>query len=283
MGTIKIHVLHCGRVHTSPYLPYDTDNAGKLKVAGIGVPEKDWIWMPVSAYYIEHPKGKILVDTGWNRRMSPDGVPDKKAQIEEMGYLLYTMNQGFVEKGQAVDEQLKRLGVQSSDLDYVILTHLDCDHVCGLHQVADAKHIMVSETEMEFVKKFSITNKIRFRKQWWEGVPMELFPWNGGEGPFRRSFDLFGDGSVQLINIPGHTEGLVAVKITAEDGKYVLIDSDGAYGSKSWEEMILPGIADNRRKQLESLRWIREMSMSDNCVESLANHDVDVQPHVIEL
>lgn len=60
MRTIKIHVLHCGRVHTSPYLPYDTDNAGKLKVAGIGVPEKDWIWMPVSAYYIEIPKVRFL-------------------------------------------------------------------------------------------------------------------------------------------------------------------------------------------------------------------------------
>lgn len=39
METIKIHVLHCGEVHTSPYLPFDTDNAGMLKVAGIGVPK----------------------------------------------------------------------------------------------------------------------------------------------------------------------------------------------------------------------------------------------------
>lgn len=47
--------------------------------------------------------------------------------------------------------------------------------------------------------------------------------------------------------------------------------------------MILPGIADNRRKQLASLQWIREMSLNDDCVESLANHDVEVQPHIIEL
>lgn len=283
METIKIHVLHCGRVHTSPYLPFDTDNASLLKVAGIGVPAEDWVWMPVSAYYIEHPKGKILVDTGWSRRMSPKGVLDKEAQIAELGRLLYSLNQGYVAPGKAIDEQLKELGVQTSDLDYVVLTHLDCDHVCGLHQVADAKHILVSEAEMKFVKQFSLTNMVRFRKQWWEGVPLELFPWNGAEGPFRRSFDLFGDGSVQLINIPGHTEGLVAVKITNHDGKYILIDSDGAYGSKSWKEMILPGIAANRKQQLASLQWIREMSMIDDCIESLANHDVDVHPHLIEL
>ena len=95
METIEVHVLHCGRVHTSPSLPFDTDNAGVLKVAGIGVPRKDWVWMPVSAYYIEHPKAKILVDSGWSRRISPAGVIDKKAQIAELGRVLYSVNQGY--------------------------------------------------------------------------------------------------------------------------------------------------------------------------------------------
>ena len=283
MDSIKIHVLHCGRVHTSPYLPFDTDNAGMLKVAGIGVPKKNWVWMPVSAYFIEHPKAKILIDTGWSRRISPEGVPDRKAQIAELGRVLYSMNQGHLPTGDAVDEQLRVLGVNTSDLDYVVITHLDCDHVCGVHQVADAKHILVSEAEMRFAEKFSITNKFRFQKRWWQGVPMGEFPWTGSKGPFHRSYDLLGDGSVQLINIPGHTDGLVAVKVTNKDGKYVLIDSDGAYGSKSWKEMILPGIADNRKQQLISLQWIREMSMDDNCIESLANHDAEIKPHTIEL
>lgn len=283
MEKIKIHVLHCGKVHTSPYLPFDTDGAGMLKVAGIGVPKDEWVWMPVSAYYIEHPKAKILVDTGWSRRISPAGVIDRKAQISELGHVLYSMNQGYLPAGEAVDEQLQKLGVATSDLDYVILTHLDCDHVCGVHQVSDARHILVSEAEMKFAKKFSIVNKFRFQKRWWQDVPLEFFPWSGAEGPFRRSYDLLGDGSVQLINIPGHTEGLVAVKITNDCGKYVLIDSDGAYGSKSWEEMILPGIADNRKEQLISLQWIREMSLNKNCIASLANHDAEIQPHVIAL
>lgn len=278
---MRIHVLHCGKVYTSPYLPFDTDGVGMMKVAGIGVPKKEWVWMPVSAYYIEHPKARILVDTGWSRRISPAGVPDRKAQISELGRVLYSMNHGYLPAGEAVDEQLLKLGVKTSDLDYVVLTHLDCDHVCGVHQVADARHILVSETEMKFAAKFSITNRFRFQKRWWNGVPIGLFPWNSNEGPFRRSYDLLGDGSVQLINIPGHTEGLVAVKITNSEGRYVLIDSDGAYGSKSWKEMILPGVADNRKDQLVSLQWIREMSMDDNCIESLANHDVNVSPHVI--
>lgn len=45
MANINIHILHCGHVHTSPYFPFDT-GGGMLKVAGIGVPRREWIWMP---------------------------------------------------------------------------------------------------------------------------------------------------------------------------------------------------------------------------------------------
>ena len=62
---------------------------------------------------IEHPKAKILVDCGWNREMSPNGEFDKAAQIKSLGSrLLYLVNQGVVEKGEAVDEQLNKLGLE---------------------------------------------------------------------------------------------------------------------------------------------------------------------------
>lgn len=279
-------MLHCGMVRTTRWLPFNNDHVSMAKVAGLFVPEKDWEWLPVSCYYIEHPKGKILVDTAWSRRMSPDGVEDKQAQIRELGYFLYRINQGFTPKGQTVDEQLKAIGVNTVDLDYVLLTHLDCDHACGLHQVADAKRILVSEEEMKYANRVLPThfdNIVRYKKRWWKNVPMTLFAYNGKEGPFGRSFDLFGDGTVQLINIPGHCAGLSAVKITGKEGKYVLLDADGAYSAKNWEEMISSGIAANRADQKKSLEWIREMSMSDKCVESLATHDPAVRPHTVEI
>ena len=39
----------------------------------------------------------------------------------------------------------------------------------------------------------------------------------------------------------------------------------------------------NKQMQRKSLQWIREQSMSQECIESVATHDSDVQPHVIEL
>ena len=278
---MKIHVLHTGEVRVSPYLPFGGDNCNLLKASGMTTPKEDWIWLPVSVYLIEHPKGLILVDTGWHRDMSPEGVYDKAAQIKSLGSrVLYNVNQGQIPLGEAVDEQLATMGIKPADLDYVLLTHLDCDHANGLRAVRDARHIIVAQEELDCARKNGF---IRYKKKWWKDCDLETIAWNGEEGPAGKSFDLFGDGSIKMINIPGHCDGLCAVKITREDGKYVLLFSDGGYATKSWKEMITSGVSLDKEMQRKSLQWIREQSMDANCIKSLATHDTEIKPHVIEL
>lgn len=284
MEKIKIHVLRTGEVRVSPNLPFGGDNCSVLKASGIFTPKSKWIWLPVFSYYIEHPKAKVLFDTGWNRDISPDGVYDKKAQIRSLGsYVLYMTNQAKIAKGEAVNEQLEAMGVKPSDLDYVLLSHLDCDHANGLNQVRDAKRILVSKAEMDGASAGGLQSRIRFQKKWWEGVDLKTFDWNGTEGPAGHSYDVLGDGSLKMIHIPGHSEGLCALKITNPEGKYVLLFADGGYATKSWKEMITSGIALDKAKQKQSLAWIREQAMSPDCVEALASHDTEVKPHVVVL
>lgn len=284
MSFAKIHVMHTGEVCVSPNLPYGGDDCSPIKASGVFESKDSRLWLPVSAYLIEHPRGLILVDTGWHRDMSPDGVFDKKAQIASLGSrLLYETNQGRIEAGAAVNEQLEAMGIQSSDLDLVILTHLDCDHANGLKLVADAKRIIVSQAEMQQAAAKRGSDRIRYQSRWWDGVNLELFDWNAKEDPFERSFNVFGDGLLQCINIPGHSNGQCAVKIMNPDGKFVLLFADGGYATKSWKEQISSGIATNKAEQKRSLEWIREQSLDPNCVESLANHDAEVVPHTIEL
>ncbi len=281
MDEIKIHVFHTGKVCVSPYLPFGGENCNLIKASGIFGKKKDRLWLPVSSYLIEHPKGKVLVDCGWNRDMSPNGEFDKSAQIKSLGSrLLFLVNQGEIEKGAAVDEQLSKLGIKPSDLDYVLLTHLDCDHANGLSLVKDAKKILVSEDEIACAKKHSA---VRYKSKWWKNVDLTQFKWNDNQGPVGKSYDLFGDGSIELINIPGHSDGLFAVKIKNNQGKYVLLFSDGGYAEKSWKNMITSGISLDKNKQRKSLEWIREQSMDEDCIESLANHDQNVIPHTILL
>ena len=58
MDIIKIHVLHCGQVKTTRWLPFNKDQVSMVKVAGLFVPEKDWEWLLVACYYIRTSKGK---------------------------------------------------------------------------------------------------------------------------------------------------------------------------------------------------------------------------------
>ena len=69
-SAIKIHVLHCGSMLVSKAVPYGGGVNLKNARRGIIRPPQ----LPVSAYLIEHPKGKVLIDTGWSREISPEGV-----------------------------------------------------------------------------------------------------------------------------------------------------------------------------------------------------------------
>lgn len=279
---IKIHVFHTGEVCVAPDLPFGGDDCNAVKASGVFGKKEDRLWLPVSAYLIEHPKGKFLVDTGWARDMSPNGEFDKKAQIKSLGsVILYEVNQGRIPLGECIDEHLAKMGIKDSDIDAVLLTHLDCDHANGLKQVKGAKKFLVAADEVRFASK--VTNKVRYYKKWWKETPLTEFEWNDTQGPVGKSYDLLGDGSIELINIPGHADGLFAVKVKNDEGKFVLLFSDGGYAKKSWEEMITSGIAADKAQQKNSLAWIREQSLDENCVESLANHDPDIKPHVIEL
>ncbi len=283
MDKIKIKVMHTGMVRIRPELAFGGDHCSIVKAAGIFHPNKGRQWFPVSSIYVDHPKGKFVIDTGWDRSMSPQGTYDKKAQIKSLGSSwLWRVNQGMVPMGRTATEQLAKMGIEPQDIDYVLVTHLDCDHANGINQFKGAKHIMASKPEIADVYH-SKMHSIRFAPQWWNQVNLEGFDWNDNQGPFGRSYDLFGDGSVELINIPGHTDGLFAVKIKNDEGKFWLFVSDGAYGHKSWQQMITSGISLNKKEQKKSLTWIRQQSLDPNCVEVMANHDQEVKPHEVVL
>lgn len=56
MPDIKIHVFHTGTVCVAPDLPFGGDHCSPIKASGIFQPCERRLWLPVSAYLIEHPK-----------------------------------------------------------------------------------------------------------------------------------------------------------------------------------------------------------------------------------
>ena len=277
---IKVSVIHTGKVYVSPALPFKdkikNPNPFQLSLLSL-YGRKNRIWLPVSAYLIEHPKGLLLFDTGWSREVSPRGEYDRIAQVKHMGVGHFLINQAILPKGEALVEQLAEKNIFPSNIDCVILSHLHTDHASGLKQLIGAKKFLVSAPELDDTKKFPI----RYVSSMWDGINFETFDFaETGAGPVGKSFDLFGDGTIELINIPGHTSGLAAMKIS-NGGKFVLLFSDGGYAEKSWCEEIPPGTALDENLALKSLQWISKVSKMSNCVESLANHDPNIIPHEI--
>ncbi|QNQ83680.1 N-acyl homoserine lactonase family protein [Lactobacillus sp. PV037] len=281
MNNYKLHLFHTGKVRIEPELAFGGDHASLAKASGFSLRRSPKIWLPVSVFLIESPHGLLLLDTGWSRSMSPNGEFDKKAQIKSLGSrILYHVNQGVVPYGKTASEQLAQKGISPKDIQAVIISHLDCDHANGLDQFKNAKRVLVSKQEYEYARK----HRIRFYKKWWSDLDnIDFYQWNDTEGPFKQSYDVFGDKTVELINIPGHTAGQVATKITNPQTKqFVLYVGDGGYSEHSWKKMITSGISMNKDWQKKSLQWIKEQSQKTNCKGVFACHDNHLKPMSIE-
>ena len=275
---IRIHALKCGMVMVDEALPFgcrdvlESQEEVLKAVAGFRSQEHQII-LNVFAFLIEHPKGLILVDTGWHSDMRYD-------QYNALGEFHFRINKAFLPKGQAIDEHLSVMGIQPSDLDYVLLSHLHTDHVSGVKLVSDAKKILVSDIELSDAEGAFAQS---YEHSMWRGVNIETFKLEDtGIGPHGKSFDLFNDGTITMISVAGHTNGLCAVQVKNND-KFVLLTGDAAYAKKSWEQQIQPGVMGNPENGMKSLAWINEMAKHPNCVEVLTVHDPDIKPHIIEL
>lgn len=281
MSNVKLHILHCGRIGVAPSLPESGQYRREAALVGAVTPERARLWLPVSAYLIEHPRGLLLVDTGLPRAVSPNGVLNRHAQIDALGLRMYQVCHAVVGPGETVAEQLEARGIRPQDLDYVLLSHLDFDHVGGLPTLRGAKRVLVSEGDYFWSGRTNFRFKTK-EKLWLREEPDRFWFRMNRVGPEGYSYNLFGDRSVQLVHIPGHTEGLFAVLLQSPSGKFALLASDGAASPRSWENGAVPGMAENRVRALKSLRWLGETARLPGCAAALCSHDPDVPPGVIE-
>ena len=278
---LKIHVLHCGSIRVSETVPF----GGKIDLRSSGrrllTPTEKRITLPVCVYLVEHPKGLLLVDTGWCREISPDGVYDEKAVKRVLPGYLAAFYRPSLPAGMGVHEQLADMGVRPEDLEYVILSHLDPDHTAGLRHVCRARRILLPEDE--YFWSCRAVYKVRQPQKLWIEYPMERRFYRGSPlGPNHWVIDLFGDGSVQLVNVPGHTDGQAATLLRGRD-RFVILAADAAFSPRNWQEGITPGFGFDRWRQQKSLIWLREMAEDPRCAAILCSHDPAVRPQTIEI
>lgn len=278
---MKIYPLNCGYIRIHEELLYGGGNMMTDLGKAVMAPDSRRVTLPVYAYLIEHPAGLFLVDTGWSRDISPNGTYDHKAVRKVLPAHLASLYKPYVPEGMAVVEQLASMGIKPQDLSAVLITHLDADHISGLRSVSKARRIVVPEDEAYW----TVRTKYRLRQpeNLWSGEGAERVFFRGHLlGPLHKAIDITGDGSIMMVNLPGHTDGMCGV-ILRNGGKYVLLASDAAISSRSWERMEGPGFAADSALQLRSLEWIAETAADPGCEAVLCSHDRNLNTEKIEL
>ena len=162
---MKIHVLNCGYIRISENLIETGGMMSDLRHAVL-TPDPKRVELPVHAFLIEHRNGLFLIDTGLSRDISPAGEYDKKASEKVLTKHLAAVYHPYVPAGMAVHEQLASMGISPAELEAVIITNFDIDHVSGLKHVSDAGRIIVPEDEAYW----SVRTKYRIRqnRELWE-------------------------------------------------------------------------------------------------------------------
>lgn len=267
MAKATLSIIKCGDVSVDGAVCYKGATPPYSDPANV-----DWKKLPCTVCLIEHPKGRILVDTSWDKgiRSNPAGV---------VGEILSQMFPGTLPEGEAADERLSAFGLAPEDIDYVVMTHLHCDHASGMKQLSGAKHFLVSDRELAA----ALSNPAHYNTAMWEGLDVEAFAFTDSEaGPLGKSFDLFGDGTVVLTCAPGHTPGQVAV-IVGSSSEYVVLCGDAAYAPKSWEQMVPGGAAIDELLCMKSLEWLQACAKDPACKAVIANYDPGFVGKTIEV
>ena len=199
MGT-TLEILHTGTVIVDRALPYHRPGDPPLSWTHAFRGRDDLIAVPVSTYLVENSHGLTLIDTGWH--------PVNRSRLGQMANLRhqYPVNKADLPEGRAIDEQLEERGIRPRDLDLLLMSHLHCDHADGLRLVREAPRILVSRPEAEGVR----ASRPMYLPHEWDGVDLRTFSWNTPVGPYGAGYDVFGDGSLVMVAVPGHSRGLCA-------------------------------------------------------------------------
>jgi glyoxylase-like metal-dependent hydrolase (beta-lactamase superfamily II) len=161
--------------------------------------------------------GWVLVDTGYGARF--------KEASQRLPYRFYRWTTPATSAGTA-SSLLKRAGVRAENVAHVVITHFHADHIGGLAEFPEALVHFKSDA-LDALQKASPLRQTRSAflpglvPGWLPGRARPIGDSefiNVGDVPF-PSHDLFGDGSLRLVSLPGHAPGHVGVIFSSARGR----------------------------------------------------------------
>jgi glyoxylase-like metal-dependent hydrolase (beta-lactamase superfamily II) len=218
--------------------------------------ERGRLKVPVPCYLIEHPKGRVLFDSGMHPAMRADAAARVGAASK-----YFTVH---FEPGEEIGAQLEREGVAPGDVDVLVNSHLHFDHAGGNGQIPNAR-LVVQRREWDAAHGAGLADGSAYTPADYDhGHDLQLVD---GE------HDVFGDGSVVCIPTYGHTAGHQSLRLKLRGGVACLC-GDACYLRRTLDEMRLPAVYHDREQMRDSLERLR--SLRDAGATMYYGHDPGV-------
>lgn len=170
-----------------------------------------------SAVLVRHPRGDLLFDTGLGREVDKQVAADMPAYIRPI--MKYTARDPAV-------VQLQRHGIDPASIGRVYISHLHWDHASGIEDFPSAR-VYTAREEQQAAKDPAqadvyLASQFDAPSVQWEVVEFIEQSYMG----FARSHDVFGDGSVVMVPMFGHTPGSIGMFVNLQDGRRFLFTGD---------------------------------------------------------
>ena len=220
----------------------------------------------LTSFVVTHPSARFVVDPGVCVDVSERAV----AQLPSVLRAAVRPGTDVVPTVSALAEQ----GYAVSHIDFALPTHAHWDHVCGLLDLPGLP-VHLHQVEHAWVTTGSVApvGGVRDSLEGRTTVEYDL------DGPpvltFTRSHDVFGDGSVVVVDLAGHTPGSVGVLLHTASGP-VLLAGDAAWHTYQIDDIRQKssypgGLADEDRD--EAFRTLHRLHAVRDRVTVVPTHD----------
>lgn len=199
---------------------------------------------PVPFFLIRHPEGDVVVDGG-----NPLAVArDARAH---WGTLADDFEAHMGEEDHCV-AQLAGVGAGPESVRLIVQTHLHMDHTGALGHFPAAT-VVVHGRELEAARGAPAPVGGGYVHADYDRSDVR---WRAVEG----DLDLFEDGTIRLIETPGHSAGHMSVLLALEDTGPVLLTADAVDVSAQWEGRLALRALFSRAQAERSLERLRALA-----------------------
>ncbi len=170
-------------------------------------------------------------------------------------------------------EQLAQLHLTPEQITFVGISHYHGDHVGQVASFPEAT-LLIGKGDWEVLNDPKPN----------PGVNVANFAhWISGGGkvePLAGDKDVFGDGSVIVLNTPGHTPGHHSLLVKLKDKGNVLITGDLAHFRENYDSNGVPTFNTSRAETLASLDRFKQLAKNLNATVIIQHdaRDIDKLP-----